>query len=187
MNSKIQWLLQHQTASINLTNISKPKEILQLGTKFQLIDYVYVFRYNIFEIIKNGVSAADTQPADRIYRQAAWLPGWNSKPKSSSGREIRDIIDEHYKELHKDDVSIDIYNFTGYGYSLSELNVFENALITTANKILKNPIVGNTRNISSKFKPDPVISQKIVSFNGSTKPIKKKTAKKSTIIHSIFK
>jgi hypothetical protein len=101
------------TITINLRDLRRPIQISHVMCKHEIASYGYAFVTNE-GIIKYGESGDNSATwGERIYRQAAHLPGWPLAARSSSGADMRlialDFEKKYGRELHKDTVWIEIY------------------------------------------------------------------------------
>lgn len=101
---------------LELKAMNCPSEICRHLKSLDIRSYAYSF-WTFDGIIKNGESADNSEAyGERIYRQAAWLPGWHTEPCSSSGAEMMVIAKEwekkHKRILHKDSVWIKVFDTT---------------------------------------------------------------------------
>jgi hypothetical protein len=94
------------------------------------------------DVLKYG-KAADNEWmsgnwGDRVYRQAGHISGWHKMLGSGSGEEMIDVVANYTQQtgrfVHKDDVSIVIYDFTNFKFPVQDkfgkyLEKVENYLI----------------------------------------------------------
>lgn len=100
---------------IRLQTLNHADEILQYCKRNQIRWYAYEFRFKQ-SVIKYGYSMSGLD-GERVYRQAWYIPGWATIPTSHSGADMQNIIKknpQHFKNIHKDDVELVIYDLTGY-------------------------------------------------------------------------
>jgi hypothetical protein len=98
---------------IDLSQLAEPIEVSHAMRRAKIYSYTYAFVTDE-GIIKIGESADGSKtPGERIYRQAGHLPGWPTRPKSSSGADMitiaQDFQNKYNRILHKDTVKIMIY------------------------------------------------------------------------------
>lgn len=108
-----------------MVNINKPDFVVSIKSLRRPIDiskiikglgdtgYSYGFKYKN-KLIKYGMSDNfSNTPGERVYRQIANLPGWDTIPASSCGKDILTAIDLFEKEegvkVHKDDCILEIW------------------------------------------------------------------------------
>lgn len=101
------------TMVIRLDQLQKPIDISAVMGQHKITSYGYAFVTNE-GIIKYGESSDNSLTwGERIYRQAAHLPGWSRTARSSSGADMKlialDFEKKYGRELHKDTVWIEIY------------------------------------------------------------------------------
>lgn len=73
---------------INLANLNRPADILQIMKHADVKKYVYTFVYQD-QIIKHGISVdLKSLPGDRIYRQAGHVDGWKSRLTGPCGDDM---------------------------------------------------------------------------------------------------
>jgi len=118
--------LINPTYTIPLIRLNEPAYLCRFARSKNLKDYAYVFEiidpsYNVINL-KIGRSASKFL-GERIYRQAAWLPGWNQpEPFSSAGSDINNIkellIEENSSfecnNWTKNNFVIKVWDVTGY-------------------------------------------------------------------------
>jgi len=80
---------------INLANLSEAADISSIMKSLGVVDYVYTFEYQ-GSVIKHGISVdKNSNPGDRIYRQAGHLEGWKYRLRGPNGNDMR-LIDADY-------------------------------------------------------------------------------------------
>ena len=140
--------------TFKLKKLQKAAEILKVMRDNAVEGYVYAFEY-MGIIIKYGVQyQAGDGHGNRIYRQAFHIPGWD-KPCSPnmSGDDMRDIINEHFPSIHKDDVVIHVWDMTSYPQTIEgdfkfDINKLERQFIKAhINKHGRTPL-GNIKDES---------------------------------------
>jgi hypothetical protein len=102
---------------IRLRDMQEPIQVSHVMRRAKVDSYAYAFATDE-GIIKYGESSdASSTPGERIYRQAAHLPGWVKRPRSSSGSDMQILADEFHTKykrvLHKDTVDILVYRADG--------------------------------------------------------------------------
>jgi hypothetical protein len=112
-----------------------PKHRLELKNLNDFLDVVHFFRRKNIQLylydiqykgqtIKYGIQhTISAQPGNRLYDQVAHMTGWNRPFKRSPAtRESVELmilgVCENLTDFHKDDVVIEIYDFTDYNFSL---------------------------------------------------------------------
>lgn len=98
---------------IDLQKHSRPIEIAHVMKSLDIKCYGYAFVTDEC-VLKYGESSDHSHTyGERIYRQAAHLPGWSQRHSSNSGADMRCIAEDFQKkysrDLHKDTVRIEIY------------------------------------------------------------------------------
>ena len=101
------------TIIIHLKELKKPIDISRVMGQHEIHSYGYAF-VTTEGIIKYGESSDNSSTwGERVYRQAAHLPGWPQTARSASGADMRlialDFEKKYGRELHKDTVCIEIY------------------------------------------------------------------------------
>ena len=135
---------------IDLKNMLHAKDIRATMKAAGIKRYVYEFIHNS-ETMKYGIQYEwdNTTWGERIYRQAWWIPGWPKVPKSSSGKDMFDII-QFFPNIHKADVSIRIWDMTKYPNAFLndkalEIKMLERELIKEYIDKHNRPPVGNIK------------------------------------------
>lgn len=105
---------------ILLRNLTDYTQIKGIFRRSKIDRYIYDIKYN-GHTIKYGIShQANQQAADRIYTQIGHMPGWNKpllkRSDKKTGKAIRDMMAKVSPNFHKNDVEIDIYDFTNYPF-----------------------------------------------------------------------
>ena len=89
---------------------------------------IYFMVYSIKwkdEILKYGIqhSIGGSDPGERLYTQVGWMPGWEGgtlKRSRKTGEAIQKLIqhiEQTYKTaFHKDDVTVEIMDYTNYKF-----------------------------------------------------------------------
>lgn len=89
--------INNPTLTIDLAELASASEICQTMKSLGICDYAYIFKH-LNNIMKIGMSADySVAYGDRIYRQAANMPGWFQSMLGSSGKDIIDVIREYEK------------------------------------------------------------------------------------------
>jgi hypothetical protein len=124
---------------IDLSQLNDAYEIKGIMKKIGVTVYVYAFVYR-GTVMKYGQSCYKTvhrsdPNGERIYRQARYINGWHQMPATtnSSGSDIIPVLD-HFPQIHKDQVSIHVWDMTDYPFAAQncpehEVTVVENQLI----------------------------------------------------------
>lgn len=104
------------TLTINLADMDVASEICQIMKSLGICDYAYRFKHKD-NTLKIGMSADySVAYGDRIYRQAANIPGWNQSMLGSSGKDMIDVIREYSKDtgltVSREDCTIEIWDVT---------------------------------------------------------------------------
>ena len=99
---------------IDCSTLTHAREIRQEMREAKVRLYCYAFTYKS-EILKFGEQHKwdPTTYGERIYRQAWHIPGWPTMPKSSSGSDMLDII-QNFPNISKNDICIMIWDMTNY-------------------------------------------------------------------------
>lgn len=134
-------------AILVLENYRCPSDICQTLKRLDIRSYAYSF-WTWEGIIKAGESCDNSLSyGERIYRQAWWIPGWDTQPCSSSGAEMMLIAKEfeqvHERVLHKDSVFIQIYDTTEFDDPKQKGIEFERYLIDTCIQHTGRAPIGN--------------------------------------------
>ena len=86
----------YPTFIFSLDRLKDPAYLCRFARRVNMQDYAYVFEImdpwiHTVKTLKIGRSTSKFL-GERIYRQAAWLPGWNQpEPSSSAGSDINNI------------------------------------------------------------------------------------------------
>jgi hypothetical protein len=99
---------------IDCSTLTHAREIRQEMREAGVRLYCYAFTFKS-EILKFGEQHKwdPTTYGERIYRQAWHIPGWPTTPKSSSGSDMLDII-QNFPNINKNDICIMIWDMTNY-------------------------------------------------------------------------
>jgi hypothetical protein len=99
---------------IDCSTLTHAREIRQEMREAGVRLYCYAFTHKS-EVLKFGEQHKwdPTTYGERIYRQAWHIPGWPTTPKSSSGSDMLDII-QNVPNINKNDVCIMIWDMTNY-------------------------------------------------------------------------
>jgi hypothetical protein len=136
--------------SLDLKDFLHAKEIRQYMRNQDIREHCYAFvRKN--KVMKYGIQYEwnPTTHGERAYRQAWYIPGWPTKPKSTSGDDMADII-KNFPGIHKNDVTLVIFDMTHYPRSSSrepdyEVKQLERQLIKDHIDSNNEPPVGNIK------------------------------------------
>lgn len=120
---------------LSLSQLLRASEIMKHFKNLGITSNVYGFEY-INTIMKYGVQydCVAQEPGERTYRQSFHIPGWPSKPSPrSAGNDMLDII-PHFPGIHKNNVTLHIWDMTNYPRASSvntkfEVNALERQLI----------------------------------------------------------
>lgn len=139
---------------INLATLENASDITTICKKNGIKQCAYTFTHLLDTVMKHGETAAgnwDIQDkknprfGERMYRQAANIPGWPQKqPRSPAGADMRDICAESFPGIHKDEVTLTIYNMTGYSFTNPIKKRFDT-------RIVENILVQNSINQSGNL------------------------------------
>lgn len=155
---------------LDLSSMNDACEIKGIMKKVGVLDYVYAFIHR-GDVMKYGQSSYKNPfrkdpHGERIYRQARYIPGWNSMPTTtnSSGSDIIPVLD-HFNGIHKNNVRIHIWDMTGYNFAVKnnpehELTVVENQLIENHRSVLGYSPAGNLRD-ESHIKRKSVVTDRV--------------------------
>ena len=154
--------------TLDLVNLSSPYDISAKARYFGITHYVYCFRYNHHDIIKYGESINKGNSAvERVCRQSDNLPGWNNRtlPMSTSGADMLKIWQKHYPNIHKDQVSVDIFDFTTYPHvNKKVIEHAEGKLIQSYMHTHNKQPIGNVKPYYIPTIPDPVTVENLFEF-----------------------
>jgi hypothetical protein len=119
---------------IDCSTLTHAREIRQEMREAGVRLYCYAFTFKS-EILKFGEQHKwdPTTYGERIYRQAWHIPGWPTTPKSSSGSDMLDII-QNFPNINKNDICIMIWDMTNYPRASAvdpkyEVNLLERQVI----------------------------------------------------------
>ena len=102
-------VLSLPTHVINLFTLTEPSEIMAYCKRHRIKYYLYAFTCDDNTVMKYGMSMGDVKHlGERIYRQAAHIPGWGKIPTSSSGADMGKICSKFFPYVTRHDVSIKI-------------------------------------------------------------------------------
>lgn len=116
---------QVPTFVIDCSTLLNAYEIRKEMRDKKIRTYCYAFIYKS-EILKYGEQHkwGPTKYGERIYRQAWYIPGWPTTPKSSSGSDILDVVNK-YPAINKNDICIMIWDMTNYPRASSKNPAYE--------------------------------------------------------------
>jgi hypothetical protein len=136
--------------SLDLKDLLHAKEIRQYMRIQDIREHCYAFVYKN-KVMKYGIQYEwkPTTYGERSYRQAWYIPGWPTKPKSSSGDDMLDII-KNFPNINKNDVTLVIFDMTHYPRASSvepeyEVKQLERQLIKDHIDSNNEPPVGNIK------------------------------------------
>lgn len=156
---------------IELRSLSDYTEIKWIFKNFNIQRYIYVIRHKD-QIAKIGIQHKIQEWADRIYTQIGHMPGW-TKPLLQRSRKTKAAVDAMIAKLsgpfHKDDVELEIIDFTDYAF-FNSLNPY--AEMQNAEEELKDQYfkqfgcypVGNIKQEKIRFVPNKTTFENIFSF-----------------------
>lgn len=156
---------------IELKALSDFTQIKSLFKSYNIQRYIYIIRHRD-TIIKIGISHKIQEWADRIYTQIGHMPGW-SRPLLQRSKKTKQAIDTMIAKLpgtfHKDDVEIEVIDFTDYDF-FNTSNPY--AEMQNAEEELKNQYfeqfgcypIGNIKQEKIRFVPDKSNFEKLFSF-----------------------
>jgi hypothetical protein len=154
------------STQFKLKELNKACEILKEMRDLDFQGYVYAFVCKQ-TVMKYGVQyKAGDGHGNRIYRQAFHLPGWEIPcSPNMSGDDMRDIIDEHFPDIHKDDVVIYVWDMTNFPRTVStdpklDINKLERQFIREHIEIYGSKPVGNIKD-ESHVDDQSVVSDKV--------------------------
>ncbi len=109
---------------IQLKNLNSYTDIKNIFRRAGITRYIYGIKYS-GNIIKYGISHKVQEPADRIYTQIGHMPGWKQallqRSKKKTGKAVNELIQKVDPEnFHKDNVELEIYDFTHYEFELEK-------------------------------------------------------------------
>lgn len=110
--------------TLDLSTMSKPNDIVKFCRRHSIKYYVYTFIDNSGstpQVMKYGYSYPDKgdsksqRHGDRVKRQAHYIPGWSTPPpRSGNSSDMRNIVEEHFPTIYKDDVLLVIVDLGMY-------------------------------------------------------------------------
>ena len=142
--------------TIHLNACTDPDQICDFMKKRNIKKYVYAF-ISRMAVLKYGSSKDNEWKnghfGDRIYRQAAYIPGWGKElPLSESGDDILPVINE-FPKLTKNDVWVKVWDMTDYPFLAKdtpiEVEQFENEKIQEYYNLFGCRPIGNPKDTSS--------------------------------------
>lgn len=112
--------------TMTVSKLSTPWEVIKDFTRLGIRNYVYTIAYSE-DIIKHGMScprSERTKPGDRLYRQLGHLNGWDSEPlQGSSGSDLKLVVDKHFPNVTRNDITVIIYDATNYSFFGGKLDL----------------------------------------------------------------
>ena len=139
------------THTLTLATFSQACDIITYMKKHKISSYVYSFKLHD-TIMKYGVQydLAKGSYGERIYRQSFHIPGWpkQASPRSA-GNDMLDII-VNFPEIHRNDISIQVWDMTSYPRVSSlnhkfEVNQLERQLIKKHIDLTGHRPIGNIK------------------------------------------
>lgn len=141
--------------TIRLAAFNEAAEVSHFMKSLQIKKYVYeiVSVYGLLKVGKGGDNEwlRNGTFGDRIYRQAAHIPGWANgvAGKKTSGNDFLPTINR-FPSLHKNDVSIRVYDMSNYPVLTilnfdKELEEFEDILISEYETRYMHRPIGNPK------------------------------------------
>lgn len=109
---------------IHLSDIHDPAYIQRYCRRNNILYMVYCIKWKD-KTLKYGIQhkVASAQPGERLYTQVGWMPGWargTLKRCPDTGLAIKAMIDlvemEYASAFNKNDVTVEIMDFTGYDF-----------------------------------------------------------------------
>jgi hypothetical protein len=127
--------------TVPLKNLRSYTDIKAIFRREQIVRYLYVIKYN-GDIIKFGIQYKIQEPADRIYTQIGHMPGWSQKllerSKKTTGKSIAELIQKvDPVSFHKDNVELEIYDFSNYSFENPKSDQAVYAEMQNAEEFLK--------------------------------------------------
>lgn len=156
---------------IELKSLNDYTEIKWIFKKLNIQRYIYIIRHKD-HIAKIGIQHAIIDWADRIYTQIGHMPGWD-RPLLQRSKKTKMAVDAMIAKLpgpfHKDDVELEIIDFTEYKFFNSQNPYAE---MQNAEEELKKQYfeqfgcypVGNIKQEKMRFVPDKSNFEKLFSF-----------------------
>ena len=133
---------------VELKDLKSAAEICQLMRTANVESFCYAFEYRR-ETMKFGLQYTVTSNTygERAYRQAWNIPGWSNTPLSTSGQDMLGIV-ENFPSIHKDAVTLHIWDMTNYPRASSlkpnfEVDKLERQLIKEHIARHGEPPIGN--------------------------------------------
>lgn len=115
---------------VSLKNLKDYTAIKDVFRHNNIDRYLYVIKYK-GEMAKCGISHKIQEPGDRIYTQVGHMPGWTKpllkRSDKKTGKAVREMIAKlNPTSFHKDDVEVEILDFTNYPFKqpTSDKNVY---------------------------------------------------------------
>lgn len=108
----------------NLTDVNDAAFVQRYCRQHKIYFMVYVIKWRN-EVLKYGIqhSVAGNQPGERLYTQIGWMPGWKNgtlKRSQKTGDAVQRLIDyvnqKHKTSFHKDDVSVEVMDYTNFPF-----------------------------------------------------------------------
>lgn len=144
--------LDKPTITITLGDLESASEICQIMKSMGICDYAYRFKHKD-NTLKIGMSADySVAYGDRIYRQAANIPGWDKRMLGSSGKDMIDVIEEYKNStgltVNRSDCVIEVWDVTkeqqvALGRHKHKAELAESVLLDQYEKIHNKLPIGN--------------------------------------------
>jgi hypothetical protein len=148
---------------IDLSQLNDAADIKFIMRQHKVTDYCYAFTSSS-SVMKYGQSA-DSDPGERIYRQARFIQGWPTiAAPRSAGHEFETVL-EHFPGIRKNNICIKVWDMTNYPFLADdhhdfELTKLENQLITEHINLFGYRPIGNKRTedhiVNKSIVPDAV-------------------------------
>ncbi len=149
-------VIMQPTLIIPLKNLTLPYDITKIFQSVTPLIEKYIYEFRVGNVIlKYGISRNNDGDGERVYRQAAHIPGWPSGlAKSDYGKDMEDVVKE-YNEiyntfLNKDDVILTVWNMEDI--SDIELRRHEAELILEHVKNIGKCPIGNKEDYTKNLK-----------------------------------
>jgi len=126
---------------IHLKDLDDYTKILHIFDHKGIERYVYTIWYKD-EVAKHGIKYKKGHPnGERVYTQAGYIPGWNKpllKRSKKTGIAVKAMIEKlNPTSFHKDDVVLEIFDFTNYPFEWPDSDVLIYAAMQNAEEQLK--------------------------------------------------
>jgi len=126
---------------IKLKDLKSYTDIKGIFRREGILRYLYTIKYK-GKVIKYGISHKIQEPADRIYTQIGHMLGWDKplllRSKKTTGNAIAKLMQLVDPEnFHKNNVELEIYDFTNYDFELASSDRSIYAEMQNAEEYLK--------------------------------------------------